>query len=359
MDLTKISSKKSGSIFKKMLMSEYFVLYLTIVYFLILVPFVPGLGSMRNLSNVFSNMWPLFAVAMGQTVILILGLIDLSQVSIIGLTSVIGAMIMSTGFNPELFKNAPIWGTLVSENGGPLAGSPLAVPAAIIVMLLVGVLIGFLNGVAISKLKMTPFMVTLVSQLFFLAFAIYLTKSQNIMNLPQGYKAIGTEGFGFIPYSLIIMLILAIIVHFFLSHSMLGRWFYAVGTNQKASAVSGIPTDKVIIYGYMFSGFCAAVSSVLYSSRLGIGQPTMGNTILMDVIGATVIGGTSMFGGKGKVVWTLLGVFFFTLLANTLNLLNLSYFTINIVKGIVILIAAFIDVTRIRIVSKQSGKAGA
>lgn len=348
------------SFLRHLLLSEYFVLYLCIAYFVVLVPFVPGLASIQNLSNVSSNMWPLLAIAVGQTVVLIIAGIDLSQVSIIGFTSVIGAMFMTTNLNPTLFTKSPMWGWFLSETGGPLAGSWLSIPAGILAMLATGTLIGWLNGTFIARFNMPAFMVTLVTQMFFGAFAIFLTKSENIIGLPQSFISLGSGGIAFIPYSLIVTGVLAAVAQLFLSKSKLGRWLFATGTNIKASVVSGIPTKKVVTYAYMFSGFCAAAGSVLYSARLQMGRPTLGATILMDIIGATVIGGTSMFGGKGKIVWTLFGVLFFVLLANTLNLLNLSYFTINIVKGAVILLAAFFDVIRTRIMATEyrSEKAG-
>jgi len=104
----------------------------------------------------------------------------------------------------------------------------------------------------------------------------------------------------------------------------------------------------VITLVYMFSGACAGLAAVIYSARLGAGRPTLGDNLLLDIIGATVIGGTSLFGGKGKVLWTLFGVVFFTLLLNTLNQMRLSAFQIDAVKGSVILLAALIDVTRNR-----------
>ncbi len=97
---------------------------------------------------------------------------------------------------------------------------------------------------------------------------------------------------------------------------MFGRQVYAIGTNRRAAKVSGVPTVRVIILVYMFSGFCAAVAGILYSARLEGGRPTLGDNLLLDVVGATVIGGTSLFGGKGKIKWTFFGVMFFVLLEN-------------------------------------------
>lgn len=347
-------SKNKSQILKKFLMSEYFVLYISVIFFLILIPVVPSLLSTYNLSNIFSNMWPLFVVAIGQTFVLIVSGIDLSQSSVVGLTSVIGALVMTTELNPTLFSKSPLWGKLISETGGPLANSSLAVPIAITVMLLVGTLVGWINGLFITKFKMAPFMVTLISQMLFGSLAIYITTSQNVINLPGAYNAIGGANLGFIPISFFVASVIGIIFHLILIKTRNGRWFYAVGTNEKASKISGVPTDKVIMKAYIFSGLCAAMASVLYSGRLAMGRPTLGEPLLMDIIGATVIGGTSMFGGKGKISWTLYGVLFFTIMANALNLLNLSFYTINIVKGSVILAAAIIDVQRIKILSKQT-----
>ena len=125
-------------VLRKLLLSEYFVLYLSIVYFLVLWPFIPRIASPQNLGNIFSNMWPLLAVAIGQTFVLIVAGIDLSQSSIMALVSVIGAAVMTTQLDPVLFEKSPLWGVVFTEAGGPLAGSFLAVPVAIFAMLLVG-----------------------------------------------------------------------------------------------------------------------------------------------------------------------------------------------------------------------------
>ncbi len=347
-----------GRLLRRLLLSEYFVLILSIVYFIALLPFVNRLGSIRNLSVIFSNVWPLLTVAIGQTFILIIGGIDLSQTAIMAMSSVLGAAFMSSAADPLLFDKSPLWGIILSEKGGLLAGSPLAVPVGIGVMLLVGVAIGALNGFAVARFRMPPFMVTLVTLSFFSAFAILLTRSENIRNLPPEFLILGKTSLradlsSFLSWSLGIGVGLAVVAQIILSRTKFGRWLYAIGTNQRAALISGVPTQRIIILAYMFSGFCAAVGSILYSSRLEGGRPTLAQNLLLDVVGATVIGGTSLFGGKGKVLWTLFGVLFFVLLSNTLNLLNVSTFTIDIVKGSVILAAALLDVLRIRLLARS------
>jgi len=335
------------------------VLFLTLACFLVLWIFLPRLGSARNLSNLSSNVWPLLMLVIGQMFVLIVGGIDLSQISIMAITSVCGALMMTSKLDPELFAGNPLWGVLISEQGGPLGGSVLAVPVGIAVMLAIGVLIGLANGLAVAKFKMPPFMVTLVSMFFFSGLAIFVTRSENISNLPESFLAIGQSylgrvragrgSVGLVPYSFFAGVALALAAWFVLARTILGRWFYAVGMNRRASVVSGVPTDRVILYAYAISGFCAAMGSVLYSSRLGAGRPTLGENVLLDIIGAAVIGGISLFGGKGKVHWAFYGVLFFVLLDSSLYMMNFRFYTVNIVKGSVILIAALLDVLRNRV----------
>lgn len=338
-----------------MFLSEYFILYLTILCFVCVIPFVPKIITRSNLLNVMSNLWPLLVVAVGQTFVLLLGGIDLSQVSIIGVTSVIGTVLMSSSFNEGIFSSTPLWGWLIGPKGGPLAGSSAAIPLCILAMLVVGTVIGMFNGFFVAQFKMPPFMVTLVTQMFLLSFAIFLTQSRNVMGLPEGFKKLG-KGYigGVIPYAAVLTLIITIIGYFILSRLVLGKWIYATGANETASLVSGVPIKKVTIFCYAFSGFCAAAGSAIYSARLNMGRPTLGEDLTMDIVGAAVLGGTSLLGGKGKVTWTFFGVLFYTVLFNVLNLFNLSYYTINIVKGCVILIAAFLDVIRTKLAVRVS-----
>ncbi len=337
------------------LVSENFVLYLCILYFIILSLFVPRMAGYRNLANISSNMWPLLALAVGQMFVLVVGCIDLSQTSIMATTSVLGAMFMTTAMDPVKFEKSPLWGILVGPDGGPLGGSEWSVVVGVAVMLTGGVLIGLVNGVSVARFKMPPFIVTLVSMMFFSGFAIYLTKSENIMHLPRSFIAIGRGGIGFVSFSFIIVLVLAAGAWFYSTYTVGGKWLYSAGRNKKTARVSGVPVDRVVIGAYMFSGFCAALGSVLYSARLEGGRPTLGENLLLDIIGSAVIGGISLYGGKGKILWAVFGVLFFTLLANSLNMMNLSYFTINIVKGSVILLAALLDVTRNKLAVAAGG----
>lgn len=357
--------------FRRFLFSDYFTLYISIGYFVILASRIETIYQPLNLTNMLGNVWPLLAIAVGQTFVLLIGGIDLSQTSIMAISSVAGAVIMSNKVDPVLFQKSPLWGILLTEKGGLLAGYDYAWLVAVWVMLLIGVLIGLLNGLAITRFNMPPFMVTLVSMSFFSALAIYLVKTENVRNLPEAYINLGKgdvisiylgqkakeisrrDVLSFITYPALIATTLALVMNLLLTRTVFGRYVYAVGTNRRAAQISGVPTVRVTILVYMLSGFCAAVAGILYSARLEAGRPTLGDNMLLNVVGATVIGGTSLFGGKGKIKWTIFGVIFFVLLENSLTKMNLSAFYIDIVKGSVILLAALIDVTRTRLLTQE------
>lgn len=298
----------------RLLFSEYFVLWLSLGCFLVLAPLAPGLASPRNLSNMFSNMLPLAVAAVGQTFVLIAGGIDLSVTSVIAMASVCGALAMTGG-------------------GGTAAG--------VAAMLAIGVGIGLINGLSVTRLAMPPFMVTLTSMMFFSGLAIWITRSQNIYNLPAAFRAAGRG-----PWPVLIAGAAALAAHLALSRTLFGQRLFAVGMNPRTARVSGMPVSRVVVLAYLASGAYAAAAAVLYTARLETGSPVMGQRILLDVIAAAVIGGTSLFGGRGKVAWTLGGVVFVTLIDNAVNLMGLAFFMVLTVKGIVILGAALLDRAR-------------
>ncbi|MCH6256137.1 ABC transporter permease [Puniceicoccaceae bacterium K14] len=289
----------------------------------------PGFFSLGNNWNLLFNLMPLVIVSIGQTCVMLTGGIDLSITSTIALSSVVGASFMSSdsglGFNPSV-------STFIGIG----------------VMLVVGAAIGLVNGVAVTKLGMPAFMVTLTTMMFFSGFAVWLTESQNIYNLPDSFLRISSMSMRDVPIPVVAALGVMLIAYFILNTTVIGEWIYAVGLNVKVARISGVNVDGTIISCYVFCGVCAALGAVLYTSRLETGSPIMGQNILLDVIGAVVIGGTSLFGGKGKVKWTLFGVLFISLLDNGLNLIGLSYFLIMIVKGLVILFAAILNVLKER-----------
>jgi len=213
------------------------------------------------------------------------------------------------------------------------------VPAAVFTMFAAGAAIGGINGIAITQFRMPPFMVTLTSMMFFSGLVIWLTKSRNIGNLPASFNAIG----GSASIAFAVTGVIAIGAHLMLSRSLWGRWLYAVGHNPRAALISGVPVARILVSAYVVSGICAAAAAVLYMGQAESGSPVLAQRLLLDIIGATVIGGASLFGGRGKIMWTVFGVLLLKLIDNSLNLLDLSYFTIMMVKGAVILFAALVD----------------
>jgi ribose/xylose/arabinose/galactoside ABC-type transport system permease subunit len=306
------------------------VALLSLGYLLLLSPVVPGFASPQNLGNVFSNFLPLLAVSLGQTLVLLTGGIDLSVTAVVALASVAGARVMTS-------------------DGGLLAGSTAA---GVAVMLVVGLAVGLANGLAVARLRMPPFLATLAVMTFASGFAIWATGSRGIAGLPPAFRSLGGNVAGPVPLSLLVVLPLALAAHLVLRRTVAGRWLYAVGGNPAASRVSGVPVDRVLVLAYAACGLCAAIASVLYTARVETGSPVLGQRIFLDVIGGAVIGGTSLFGGRGTVPGTAFGVLFIALVDNSLNLLGLSTFAILMVKGGVILTAAVLDALRQKVLGR-------
>jgi ribose/xylose/arabinose/galactoside ABC-type transport system permease subunit len=265
---------------------------------------------------------------------MITGGIDLSVTSIIAAASVAAA-----------------WAMTAPTAAGGYVPRPEAVPLAVALAIGVGMTVGAFNGVAVAGLSLPPFIVTLSTMMLVSGATLWATHSRNIANLPDRFTDVAFGSLAGVPYGLWVVGFLALAVHFVLSRTLLGRWLYATGHNAKAALISGVPVRRVTAAAYVVSGVCAAVAGLLYTARLETGSPTMGREILLDVIGATVIGGTSLFGGKGKVLWTVFGVLLFSLISSTLNLLGLQHYTIMMVKGAVILLAAGLDLLRNRVLA--------
>lgn len=312
--------------FKRILQSDYLIVVICVLYFSVAAPLVPGFATIWNLKTILGYSLPLIVAAAGLTVVLITAGIDLSITSIIAVTSVVGGMIMN------------------GETGW-LAGSPLATPLAIAGMLFVGMLMGFANGVSVAWLKIPPFMATLVMMMFGSGFAIWITQSRKIFELPPSFLSL--TGNQVLEVSLVAIVVLAL--HLFLSRTRYGKWLYAIGQNPETARISGTPVSSMLLTAYVLSGLTAAMSSILFTATLETADPEMARTNLLDIIGATVISGVSLFGGKGRVTWTVFGVLLLVFIDNTLNLSNVSFFFITMTKGGVILAAALLDVLRRRL----------
>jgi ribose transport system permease protein len=309
------------SLLNKLIRSEYFVLLLCGAWAAVACVVAPEFASQENLVNVIASMIPLLIVAVGQTVVVLTGGIDLSATSVIALASVTGALTM----------------TSVTSGGG---GTAALLGAG--VMLVTGMLAGVANGAAVAWLRMPPFIVTLTTMMFVSGLALWTTKSSNVPGIPEAFFSSGSSLLVVAPLALVS----CAICHWVLTRTRMGQWLYAAGRNLRTAVASGVPVGRTLVFAYMLSGLFAALSSVIYTARLETGSPVLGQRLLLDVVAAVVIGGTSLFGGRGRVLWTVWGVLFITLIDNTLNLIGVSNFAVLMVKGIVIVCAALLDRAR-------------
>jgi ribose transport system permease protein len=310
---------------RRLLLSDYLVSALCVAYFLALAPFTPGFATWANLQTIFAYLLPILVVSVGLTLVLIIGGIDLSVTSIIALASVAGGKIMSA-------------------DEGWLAGGPLSVPLGVVAMLLVGAALGAVNGLAVTVCRIPAFIATLTTMTFVSGFAIWVTLSRKISGLPSGFVMLGQK----LWLAASLAAAATLFAHVLLGRTLFGRWFYAIGHNARAALISGVPVPQVTFFAYVASGFFAGLSSILFTAGLETANPEMARDNLLDVVGAVVIGGTSLYGGKGRVLGTVFGVLFLALVDNSLNLLGLSFYTVTMVKGGVILAAALIDSVRNR-----------
>ena len=299
------------------------VILIFAVFFVISLFFVSGFAKPENLINIIQQSSDLIILSCGMTYVLLNGSIDFSITGVLPFASITGAYIMRSEGNPYVL-----------------------IFLAIIVMLSIGVGIGLLNGVAVSRFRMPSFITTMAVQLCFSGLALLVTQSATIGGIPNQFTRIAQGYIGYVPVAAIIAILIVIIFQHLLSNTLLGRRIIAVGTNQHTSLISGINVKKTITTVFVICGFLAAMSSILTTSRMGAGMPGMGQESFMNVIVAVVIGGTSIFGGRGTCVGTAFGAVFVIMLNNCMNLIGINWFVINIFKGCLVLFAAYIYALR-------------
>jgi len=275
-----------------------------------------------NIINVLRQISINAIIAAGMTVVIIGRGIDLSVGSLLALTGVVGASLAV---------------------GGLPAG--IAIAAA----LGLGLAMGIFNGAFVAYAGIAPFIVTLAGLTIFRGMALAFTDGRPISGLPPAYMTIGYGSFLGLPVPVWIMLGFLLLTHVILRYTALGRSIYAIGGNEEAARLSGIPVRRVLLFTFAYSGLAAALASVVLTGRLNSAQPSAGVMFELDAIAAVVVGGTSLFGGKGGVFGTLVGALIIGVINNGMNLLNVPSFYQQIVKGGVILAALLIE----RIVSAR------
>ncbi|WP_437176972.1 ABC transporter permease subunit [Shouchella clausii] len=278
----------------------------------------PGFLSAPNLLNVLRQVSINALIAFGMTFVILTGGIDLSVGAILAFSGAVTATLLSSGMDPIL---------------------------AILIGLLVGAALGAINGIIIAKGKVAPFIATLATMTIYRGATLMFTDGRPVSNLGDStlFQMLGGGYFFGIPMPAITMMISFVILYLILKKTTFGRRVYAVGGNEEASILSGIKVDRIKIYVYSLTGFLAAIAGVILTSRLNSAQPTAGTMYELDAIAAVVLGGTSLTGGKGWIVGTLIGALIIGVLNNGLNLLGVSSFFQQVVKGSVILLAVLLD----------------
>ncbi|PKR77929.1 ribose ABC transporter permease [Halalkalibacillus sediminis] len=278
----------------------------------------PNFLDLGNILNVLRQVTIIALLAFGMTFVILTGGIDLSVGSILALAGALTAGFIASGIDPIL-------GVLL----GVLAGG----------------LMGAFNGFIISKGKVAPFIATLATMTIFRGLTLVYTDGRPVSGFTDSaaFEMIGRGYFLGIPIPVIIMFIVFFILFFVLKQTVFGRQVYALGGNEEASILSGIKVNRVKIWVYSLTGALSALAGIILTSRLNSAQPNAGFTYELDAIAAVVLGGTSLSGGRGWIFGTLVGALIIGVLNNGLNLLGVSSFYQQVVKGGVILLAVLLD----------------
>ncbi|MBA2132166.1 ABC transporter permease [Hydrogenispora sp. UU3] len=313
-------SKMTEQIWKKLKFRESGIILALLIMCLGLTLATPSFLTAFNLGMVIRQVSFTAILALGQTLVLISGGIDLSVGAIAGLSAIVGTMMMTaTGIDPYLCAF--------------LAG-------------LFGLFCGLLNGLLIAKIGLNPFIATLGTGEVYYGLILVLTKGYPVLGLPKKFMWLGQGMVGVVPVPVIIMILVALVVAYVLKNTPFGRYVYAIGGNEAAANLVGIKVPKIKISVYAISGFLAALSGMLYASRMAGGQPTTGQTWVMPSVTAAIIGGTSLSGGEGTILGTMVGAILMGVLTNGIVLLNISSYWERVIIGIVVILAVIIDILR-------------
>jgi ribose transport system permease protein len=278
-----------------------------------------GFWTSGNIANVLTAMVVLGLVAVGQNVVVLTGGIDLSVGSNATLTGLLAA-IMIDGYPERAFP-------------------------VVIAVLLIGALIGVGHGLLISRVKLPPFVVTLAT-FFILQGVAFIITSSPTGQMTQNLSNFALEKTGFFPHAFIVLVVAVALVAFLLYRTALGRNIYAVGGDAEASRSNGVPVSSTLIRAYAICGLLAAAAGIMLAARATIGSPTAGQGLELSAIAAVVIGGSSLTGGRGTLIGTVGGVLLFALIETSFTLLQIEATLNDLIRGIVIIAAAAIFVSR-------------
>jgi len=275
--------------------------------------------TVDNLLNVTRQVSINAIISVGMTLVILTGGIDLSVGSILAFSGSITAGLLAGGQTLSL---------------------------AVFLGLIVGAGLGFINGILITRADIPPFIATLGTMTAARGFTLVYTDGRPITGMDEVFRFLGGGYIASIPVPVIIMAVIFIAAYIMLTQTKFGRYIYAIGGNEEAARLSGINTKTVLTSVYTLGGVLAGFSGVIMASRLNSAQPTAGIGFELDAIAAVVLGGTSLSGGVGTIAGTLIGAMIIGVLDNGLNLLNVSSFYQQVAKGVVILLAVYVDKKR-------------
>ncbi len=278
----------------------------------------PNFLTAGNLRNVLWQVAALGIIAVGQTFVILTGGIDLSVGGIAAFSAMAGGLLMTRGGG---------------EN----------VVLGIVATLLIGLVVGLANGLIVSYGKLAAFIVTLGMMSITTSLTYVISDAKSIVGLPDGYRVWGKGDLGGIPLYLLTFILAFVLGHIFLTRTKPGRFIYAIGSNEEAARLSGVNVKMYKTLPYAITGVLCAVAAIILSGKLGAIDPDTGDGYQLRTIAAVVIGGTSLFGGKGTLVGTLIGVFLIGILNNGLNLLRVNAFWQGTAVGVVIILSVLIE----------------
>lgn len=270
-------------------------------------------------------------LAIGMTYVIITGGIDLSVGAIVGIAGMVAGYMIQNGIT---IGNKTLY---------------FSIPLVVFITVLMGAVIGVINGLVITKFKVAAFIATLGMMYVARGLANLISKGATFSEL-KGYEGLGNRGWGFfgsrvlgIPVGLLILVIMAVIFAILLTKTSFGWHVFAIGGNEKAAKLSGVKVDRVKIMVYLISGVCSAIVGIIASSQLAASHPATGESWEMNAIAAAVLGGTSMAGGVGTIGGTIVGAFVIGVINDGMVMCGVSEFWQMVIKGLVIVVAVVID----------------
>jgi len=299
------------------LLSKYGVIIALLGICILLSVLAPNFLTVRNIVIVLRQISINGILAIGVTFVIIAGGIDLSLGSVVALTGVVAATFAHPG------------------------DYPLIVPLALAI--LTGVGVGAVNGFIITRGRVAPFIVTLGMMTMARGLALVLSNGRPVSNLSRSFNFIGGGDLAGVPLPIILFFLVTVIAAVILNYTKTGRYVYAVGGNEHAARASGISVGSVKMFTYLFCSGLAGLAGVMLASRITTGQPNAGVAYELDAIAAVVIGGTSLSGGVGRVTGTVVGALIIGVINNGLDLLNISSYYQQIIKGVIIIGAVLLD----------------